>query len=154
RQVTFTSVSRIVGVHRMNSARLASVRGVWVVLLTATSVCLFISVRSAAPAAPAPAPLPQPQKDAIDADSTPEQAVEPAKNYALQRSLPGAAAAIEKAVKLQPALLTDAKVQTPRSWNEYWFTQRAALQEQKLARNDAAGRVKIAQWLNDAGFTM
>ncbi len=93
------------------------------------------------------------QKADILAATTPELLLELAKGYSLQRAFPAAAAAVQKAIQLQPDLLLDPKPQSPRTWNEFWFTHRAQLAEQKLPRNDAAARVKLARWLYDAGFT-
>src|SRR5439155_25444635 len=103
-----------------------------------------------APAAARPEPVSPEQKQAIDAERSPEKLIELAKEYHTQRSHAAATAAITKAVSVKPALLADAKPQSPPAWNEFWYTQRALIAEQKLPRTDAAGRVKLAQWLYDA----
>ncbi len=91
------------------------------------------------------------QQAKIDAAKTPEDAIKLGSDFFTAKNTAAAAAAIEKAIKLKPELLTDTKRQTPKPWNDFWLNYRATLQEAKLGKDDAASRVKIAIWLRAAG---
>lgn len=58
---------------------------------------------------------------------------------------------IEKACLADPSLLADTKPVSPQSWRRFWCRHRAVLRARKLAPGDAAGRVQLAVWLNEAG---
>lgn len=88
----------------------------------------------------------------IEAAKTAEELVELAKEFVVAQQIEPATLALERAMAKKPALLEDSEKQTPKSWHDFWFAQRARLREKKLTPKDAAGRVKIALWLNDAGL--
>jgi len=83
---------------------------------------------------------------------TVEELIEIGKTLVLSQKRDLAAIAVEKIIARQPELLEDSQKQTPRLWNEFWFTHRAKLREKKLSPKDAAGRAKIALWLYEAGL--
>ncbi len=115
----------------------------WILVL---ACCLPAAAQNAQPAAP-PAGLGAEQAAQIEAETSPEDLVNLAKVFTIRKDLAAAGAAVEKACTLKPELLEDARRQSPKSWNDFWFSHRAKLRLQKLPENDIAGRVKIAEWL-------
>lgn len=66
----------------------------------------------------------------------------------------GAKLCLDRATKAKPALLTLDKVpgtQSSKEWNSFWYAYKARQQEKLLDAKDAAGRIKIAEWLHRVG---
>lgn len=121
--------------------------GSCVLVLLASSLGVVAAPPIRIPTAPE---LTTEEKAQVDAVATPEQLVDMAKNsFSTTPSV--ATAAIQKACRLKPELLTDGKSVSPTPWNEFWFTQRGAIRESTLARDDAAGRLDLARWMAKAG---
>lgn len=89
----------------------------------------------------------------IEEAKTVQELTDLGKLFLLTQKREAAAAVVEEIIARQPELLEDAQRQSPRSWNEFWFTQRAKMREAKLGPKDTAGRLEIAVWLHDAGFS-
>jgi hypothetical protein len=92
------------------------------------------------------------QAQQVEGAQTVEALTELGKLFFLQRQLPAAEACVVKMCEIDPDLLTDDRRHSPRSWHDFWFTQRAAIRERALAPDDAAGRVELALWLHAAGI--
>ena len=89
---------------------------------------------------------------AIEAMNDPAELVAFARRLVIRRRESAARMAIAKACRLEPELLEDDKRASPRSWRSVWFGHRAELRTERLAPNDAVGRVAIANWLGEAGL--
>ncbi|NLX23142.1 MAG: hypothetical protein GXY55_15935 [Phycisphaerae bacterium] len=98
---------------------------------------------------PAEGPTPE-QRRQIAAAEQPAELLALARQFAMLRQYPAAAACADKALAADPALLLDEKAQSPQLWHQFWFTHRAAVREARLAANDVAGRVELAAWLYEA----
>jgi hypothetical protein len=108
-----------------------------------------------APPAPMEAgePVPADQLLEIQAARTAEELFDLAKTFFITRQIPAAAMCVERACNLKKELLTDTSRQSPRSWHEFWFSQRAKMRERRLPTKDVAARVELAVWLYEAGLS-
>jgi len=91
-------------------------------------------------------------REQIETTTHAPELVRLARRLAIRGRDEAARLAIEKACRLDPALLEDDKRASPRRWRDVWFGYRAVLRERKLAPDDVSGRVKIAAWLHEAGL--
>ena len=127
------------------------VLGAWCVL-AANPPAVMAGAVASGPASQAAQSVPtSAQLEEIQAVAQPQALVEMARRYVLFRQDAAARVCIEKACLADPSLLTDTKPMSPQSWRRFWCRHRAFLRARKLAPSDAAGRVQLAVWLNEAG---
>ncbi|MBP7934954.1 MAG: hypothetical protein KA354_09945 [Phycisphaerae bacterium] len=90
----------------------------------------------------------------IVAEQDPDKLVAMAQELLTANKESGARLCLDRAVKAKPALLTLEKApgaQASKEWASFWYVYKAKQQEKQLDAKDAAGRVKIAEWLHKVG---
>ncbi|GMU24193.1 MAG: hypothetical protein AMXMBFR13_42690 [Phycisphaerae bacterium] len=93
-------------------------------------------------------PVPADQLLEIQAARTAEELFDLAKTFFITRQIPAAVMCVERACNLKKELLTDTSRQSPRSWHEFWFGQRA-----KCANAGCRPRTSPPAWNWPSGCT-